>query len=88
MRANVPDEEFIAVGNYLLRPSASLVPATGYWQPVAVVKFARASGKTRIKSFPCLSAVFVTGEEAREYAMRYGRMLIAGKHQAIAEMSA
>lgn len=70
-------------GGYILYPLALHVPPVDRWQAVVVIS--RTSGEgdstsTRSRAFPGTPVIFETADEAREYALRYGRMLISGSH--------
>ena len=72
-------------GGYLIYPLGLYQPRTRQWQAVVIITLERlvAEGNPTLqhtKALPNPAELFATEMEAKEHALRYGRMLIASNH--------
>lgn len=70
---------------YLLYPLGLYQPKTRQWQAVVIITLEKlmAEGNPTLQHTKALSGsteLFATEMEAKEHALRYGQMLIAGNH--------
>ncbi len=83
----MPSDAPVVCGKYLLYPLALHLPQSGKWQAIVIIT--RDNGDVRgpddesptlpqSKSFPGVPVIFDDEATARAYALRYGRMLVAG----------